>query len=122
MQERSCIPPRGGPLPVRVHQMAAASALRRLLLDAGVDVRTAKFLPILLDRISDCPGGSDGLAGALLRWRRREAVESYAAGLGDAWDAWEFPRLESSQREKDAMVAEVLSRFLSEQLPPELPF
>jgi hypothetical protein len=64
--------------------MAATSALERLVLDAGLGAREAAWLAWLLDHVRDWPEGSDGLAGALLRWRRQEALDAYAAGVTDA--------------------------------------
>lgn len=62
-------------------------ALVHLLMDAGVGVREARLLTGLIDHLCSSGEGSDGLAGALLRWRRRAAVDAYKRGLFDASDA-----------------------------------
>lgn len=98
--------------------MAASSALERLLLDAGLDARSAKWLPWLLDNVRDFPEGSDGLAGGLLRWRRREAVESYGCGVAEALEALRplLPRDNLPDAERVARLC--LTRFEEGQIPP----
>lgn len=98
--------------------MRSEVALERLLVDAGLDAQSARWVALVLDRVRDFPGGSDGLAGALLRWRRQEAVESYGCGVTEALEALRpfLPRDALTDAERVAQLC--LTRFEEGQIPP----